>query len=103
MVGVKFTAREFRDHVKDLIRESADIENVLALNGLHRAIRLHVDTSETSVWIALLESIPLSHGCGATASAGVNPRLVIRNKDHEIALGLTAVEQRQRRAAVGST
>src|SRR6266576_2564740 len=86
IVGVKFPASESRDHVKDLIREYADVENVLALNCLHRAIRLHVDTSQTSVWIALLECIPLSHRCGAAASAGVYPRFVIRNKDHEIAL-----------------
>src|SRR5207247_10833631 len=103
VVSVQFTARELRDHFKDLIRESADIENVLTLNSLYRAIRPHVDTSQTSVRIALLERIPLSHGCRAATSAGINPRLVIRNKDHEIALRLAAVEQCQRSATVGST
>src|SRR5437588_2646247 len=93
VVCVQFTACEFRDLIKDLIRESADVEAVLALDGLHCAIRLHVDACETSVRIALLEHIPLSHRSCAAASAGINPRLVIRNKDHEIALSLTAVEQ----------
>src|SRR5438552_12867663 len=52
VVCVQFTACEFRDHIKNLIRESADVENVLALDGLHCAIRPHVNTSQTSLWIA---------------------------------------------------
>jgi hypothetical protein len=91
VVSVQFTTREFRDHFKNLIRESADVENVLTLNGLHCAIRLHVDASETSQRIALLERVLLSHRRSTASATGVNPGLVIRNKDHEIALRLAAI------------
>src|ERR1044072_8024339 len=86
VISIQMAASKFRDHVENLIRESTDIENVLTLNRLHCAIRLHVDTSQTSFRIALLEHIPLSHHFSAAVSTRINPRLVIRNKDHEIAL-----------------
>src|SRR5690349_7265111 len=91
VISVQLTARELRDHVENLIRESTDIENVFTVNRLHRAVRLHVDANQTSRGIALLEHIPLSHHLRAAASTGINPRLVIRNKDHEIALRLALV------------
>src|SRR5689334_18529273 len=34
---------ELRDHVEDLVREAADVENVVALGRLRRPVRLDVD------------------------------------------------------------
>src|SRR5437899_2754274 len=47
VVGVKLTACEFRDHFKDLIRESADVQDVVTLLRLHRAVRLNVNADHS--------------------------------------------------------
>src|SRR6185295_16051543 len=79
VIGVYFTAGEFRDQIPDLIRETADVQNVRSLLSLHSRVRLDVDTYHPSLRAAPAKVRPLLHRlCGAAAEPAIawriNPR-----------------------------
>src|SRR5437660_11920592 len=78
VVGVESARGEVRDHVEDLIREAADVEDVLAFGRLRRAVGLHVNADQARAPVAALEDRPLAHRRRAAATSGVYPRLVVR-------------------------
>jgi len=98
---------ELGDHVKDAVSESADVENVRVLDRLRCCVRLHVNADELGGRIAGLKDRPLIHCLGASAAESavvrrIDPGLVVRDIDHQIAHSVAAIQFRQRRRAVGA-
>src|SRR5438309_733766 len=61
VVGVEAARGEVRDHIEDLIREAADVEDVVAFRRLHRAVWLYVNAGQTRAGVAALERRPFAH------------------------------------------
>src|SRR5579885_3164111 len=100
VVCVETVGGELSDHFKDVIREAADVENVRRLGCLHSRVGLDVNAGEARARVTSLERGPLLHRRRAAATARVNPRLVVRDVDDEVALGLALVQETERRAAI---
>ena len=61
MFAAKRSRRELRDRLEDLVREAADIQNVVSLLRLRRAVGLQVDAYEPRIRTSRLEPIPLDN------------------------------------------
>src|SRR5437867_2145155 len=83
VTSVQSAGSEFADHLKYLIREAADVQNILALGGLRSSVRLHVYANQSSLRIALLERLPLAHR-SRSAATRIHPRLVVGDEHDQI-------------------
>ena len=85
MVGVQRVCCEVRQQIEHLVREAADVEDVLSLGSLRRSGRLDVDADQFRVRVASAELGPLRHRRRPSIATSINPRLVVRDVDHHIA------------------
>ena len=91
VIRFKLPRSKHRNHFEYLIGESPDVQDVRALRGLRRLIRLDVQANQASLRIPLPEFRPLSQQRSSPAASLIHPRFVIRNEDHEIANRLATV------------
>lgn len=93
--------REFGDQREHLIAEAADVDDLGRLLDLGRAVRLDVDADHFSIGGSLFKDVPLPHRFGrrgaavSSISGRIHPRFVVRDVNHQIALGLDFVQVRQ--------
>src|SRR4051812_2903505 len=110
---VVFTCDECIDGLEDRIAEPADVEDRGVVRRLSVAYWRQVDVDHLGLRIAGLVLLPFVHGRRrptdvvrprtATQVLGVDPRLVVRDVDDQISLGLGGVCRFQRGRAVGTT
>src|SRR5262245_17972690 len=71
--AVQASGGELRDNLEHLVREPADIENVLPTCRLRRRIRLKIDEYQPGPGIPRAEGTPLAHRCGASSHVPATP------------------------------
>ena len=72
MGGIEVAACKFRDNLKHLVGETADVQDVVAFLRLRRGVGLNIQTHHPRTRIAGLKPRPFRH-CFAAVAAAVPP------------------------------
>ena len=93
---------EGTEQVKDLVREAADIEDIVAVVRLHGRIGLDVKADQLCLRAALFDFVPFGEHRAVFAARHIRPRFVVGNHQQQIDRRFFAVQPCQRRAARGT-